>query len=95
MKKLILILLALCTILTGCKVKAHWSHEACVEEIVKEYGFEDYEVEVWQIDKESMSDDTIYSFDIIITENGIEYRFYCFAVIDDDEIMYVDCDLRE
>lgn len=72
----------------------HWSHKACVEEIVSELDLREYTYMAKQIEtSESVSgDDEVYCFDIIVSDGAGEYRYYCYAVVDGDEVMYVDCD---
>ena len=99
-KQIISVGLCATAVISGCSAieKPHWSHEACVAEIVRQQGFEEYTYSVTQVayDGETDGNDEIYCFNIIVTEKGgrsVVYR--CFAVVDNDEVMFVDCDLFE
>ena len=101
MKGKIIGLMAACLMLAGCgnneEVKSepllHWSHKACVEEIASELDLLDYTYTVKQIEYDAgIADDEVYCFDITVTSNDKAYRYYCFAILDGDEVMYVDCD---
>ena len=96
MKKLALILASLC-MLAGCgKNEAHWSHKACVEDIVNCRNLVAYSYEVEELDHEyKRGDDEVYCFDITITAGDWSQRYCCYAVVDGDEVMYVDCDKWE
>lgn len=96
-RKFVALLFALAMVFSaGCKKeeKAHWSHEACVEWIAEECGLENYVYTVKEIktDEES-GDDEVHCFDITIKSGAYEKRFMCFAVVDDGEVMFVDCDV--
>jgi hypothetical protein len=80
--------------LAGCgKNEAHWSHKACVEEIEGRLNLTDYVYSVKEVDNEyNHGDDEVYAFEITVRSEGREWQYYCYAVVDDGEIMYVDCD---
>ena len=75
----------------------HWSHKACVEEIVSELDLFDYTYTATQVEHEKIprGDDEIYCFDITISAGEQVYEYYCFAVVDEGEVLYVDCDRKE
>ena len=95
MKKKILSLLAGLFLLAGCNTeKAHWSHKACVEEIVRCRNLRTYSYSVKEIEHdEKVGDDEVYCFDITVKSGSWSERYCCFAVVDEGEVMYVDCDV--
>lgn len=97
MKKLILTFLACLCMLTGfagcSKDKTHWSYRECIKDIVNLRNLEEYDYEVKEIDHEYQNgDDEIHCFDITIITNDWSQRYCCYAVIDDGEVLYTDCD---
>ena len=57
-------------------------------------GLENYVYTVKEIKTDYESgDDEVHCFDITIKSGSYEARFYCFAVVDDGEVMFVDCDV--
>ena len=96
MKKIILIFAMMVLVLSGCKKEVpHWSYQVCLEELTKDIAEYTYTVEEIEHNEEVRGDDEVYCFDISITYNGITERYCCFAVLDDKEVLYVDCDLWE
>lgn len=94
MKKLAFVLASLC-MLAGCgKNEVHWSHKECVDWIVESVGIKgEYVYSVKELEHDyTHGDDEVYCFDITVKGNR-EYRYCCYAVIDDGEVMYVDCDI--
>ena len=93
MKKLFF-MIAMCLTLASCSNTAHWSHKACVDEIVKAQGLTAYSYTVKEIPHEEtvVGDDEVRCFDITVTSGDWSQRYCCFAVIDDNEVLYVDCD---
>lgn len=99
MKKLFLMLvMTVVLILSGCRgTDPHWSYKACLMDIadqIEQIEF-DYTVEEIEHNEDVRGDDEIHCFDISITYNGITERYCCFAVLDDGEVLYVDCDIWE
>lgn len=99
-KKILAMLFALGMVFSaGCSKgskedKAHWSHKACVKHIAKNVGLEEYVYSVKEIEHEyEKGDDEVYCFDITVKSGAYEQRFMCFAVVDDGEVMFVDCDV--
>jgi hypothetical protein len=94
MKKLAFVLASLC-MLAGCgKNEAHWSHKNCVDWIVENVGITgEYIYSVKEIEHDyTHGDDEVYCFDITINAN-YTYRYCCYTVIDNGELMYIDCDI--
>lgn len=97
MKKKLISVLAGVLMLAGCGEKeeptVHWSHTACVGEIVTGLGVKDYTYTAKQIEHdEDHGDDEVYCFDITVMTGETAYRYCCFAVVDDGEVIFVDCD---
>jgi predicted small secreted protein len=94
MKKLAFVLASLC-MLAGCgKNEVHWSHKECVDWIVESVGIKgEYIYSVKEIEHDyTHGDDEVYCFEITVRAEGKMLDYYCFAVVDDGELMYVDCD---
>jgi hypothetical protein len=98
MKKLLLPLLLMvlsCVLITGCKKTAHWSYKYCIDERVSfgwaEHGVYSYTVKEIPHD-ETSGDDEVHCFDITFTSGNRTTRWCCFSVIQDGEVLYVDCD---
>ena len=82
----------------ACKKKdePHWSHKNCVETIAKFVGVEDYTYSVKELDYDyKHGDDEVYCFKIVFNAGLYEETFMCFAVVDDNEVLYVDYDIWE
>lgn len=93
MKKLAFVLASLC-MLAGCaNNEAHWSHKNCVEDIASRENLVEYSYDVKEIDEYNSGDDEVHCFDITITAGDWKQRYCCFAVLDDGELMYIDCDI--
>ena len=100
MKKQVLSIMTALTLtaFVGCKKGenqevVHWSHKDCVQAIVDDLGVGDYTYTATQLAYETEnSDDEIYCFDITLTVGERDYRYYCYAVVDDGEVLFVDCD---
>lgn len=97
MKKKLISVLAGVLMLAGCGEKeeptVHWSHTACVQSIAEEKDLGDYIYTVKEIKTNyERGDDEVYCFDITIKSGRYEKRFMCYAVVDDGEVIFVDCD---
>ena len=98
MKKLVclsasLILLVSCSNKKPEEAAPHWSHEACVEYIVNEKKLSNYVYEVVELDHDYIhGDDEIHCFKIAIKSGNYEKKWMCYAVLDDGEVLFVDCD---
>lgn len=100
MKKQVLSIMTALTLtaFVGCKngenqEVVHWSHKDCVQAIVNDLGVEEYTYTAKQVSYASEnSDDEIYCFDITLTVGEIDYRYCCYAVVEDGEVLFVDCD---
>ena len=92
MKKLKL-LLACLVMFVGCsKNGAHWSYKECIKDIANCENLTEYSYEVKEIEHEYKTVDEIHCFDITIKTGNWSQRYYCYAVLDDGEVLYVDCD---
>lgn len=105
MKKLILFLCLALAMLAGCSSnkEPHWSYQACIDELIPNgvlnYSYT-YTVKEIEHNEIAEGDDEIHCFDITITKGagnrqGETVRYYCFAVVSDGEVVYVDCDKWE
>lgn len=98
MKKIILILCLMLSILTGCNKnkEPHWSYRACIDEI-STYGWNEYTFDytVKEIDHKEHNNqyDEVHCFDITITSGQRSRRYCCFTAIKNGKVVLVDCDV--
>ena len=92
--KNILALMAGLCLLAGCKSeKVHWSHKACVDEIVQCRNLRTYSYTAKElVHDEAVGDDEVHCFDITVKSGDWSERYCCYAVLDEGEVMFVDCD---
>ena len=94
MRKLLTFIVSIGLILTtGCN-KAHWSHEECVKEIVVFNDLEEYSYTVEEVKDhgETSIQGDVYCFDITVSSGEKAYRYYCFTVVNDGQVIQTDCD---
>ena len=58
-------------------------------------GVEDYLYSVKEIECDyKHGDDEVHCFEIVFNAGLYEETFLCYAVVDDGEVIYVDCDAK-
>lgn len=88
--------LALCVLYLcnscSCKDEPHWSHKACVEEIAERLHLTDYVYTVKEVDDDyEHGDGKVYCFEITVRAKTRVWEYYCCAVVNDGEVVFVDC----
>lgn len=70
----------------------HWSHLDCITKIIADLNLQNYTYEAVQLEHQISNDDEIYSFKITVYSGKEQYTYYCYTVLDDNEVIFIDCD---